>query len=112
MLKQQIAANLETTFGQFGFAESSVAQLQKASGVSLRTLYKYYPSKEDMIVAALESRHQRYLKILEADISELGFPAIQHIFSRLQHWMQHSAPKAVCLCRHLLLFLTANKSLM
>ena len=93
MLKQQIAANLETTFGQFGFAESSVAQLQKASGVSLRTLYKYYPSKEDMIVAALESRHQRYLKLLEADISELGFPAIEHIFSRLKHWMQHSAPK-------------------
>ena len=51
MLKQDIAAALEAAFSQHGFTEPSVATLQKLSGVSLRTLYKHYPSKQSMIIA-------------------------------------------------------------
>ncbi|MCK8046063.1 TetR/AcrR family transcriptional regulator [Shewanella sp. 1CM18E] len=91
-LKDKIAAKLETEFGLYGFAESSVAQLQKASGVSLRTLYKYYPSKEAMIIGALENRHQRYLSILMTNIPAPGADAIIHIFEKLQYWMTHTAP--------------------
>ena len=64
MLREQIAASLEVAFSQQGFAEPSVAQLKTACGVSLRTLYKHFPSKEAMIVGALEYRHQRYLDFL------------------------------------------------
>lgn len=92
MLKQQIAANLEQTFSELGFAEPSVAQLKDASGVSLRTLYKHYPSKEDMIVAALEHRHQRYLDYLLDGSPESGQAAITHAFNRLGLWMASYAP--------------------
>ena len=64
IVKEKIAASLEKAFSQYGFAEPSVPQLKNACEVSLRTLYKYYPSKEAMIVAALEHRHQRYLSFL------------------------------------------------
>ena len=92
MLREQIAASLEVAFSQQGFAEPSVAQLKTACKVSLRTLYKHFPSKEAMIVGALEHRHQRYLSLLLEDSPRSGYQAITHIFNKLQQWMEEYAP--------------------
>jgi len=92
MLREQIAADLEAAFSQYGFAEPSVAQLKTACNVSLRTLYKYYPSKEAMIVAALEYRHQRYLTFLLNESPSRGVESVLHIFNRLEQWMKEFAP--------------------
>ncbi|MDH5917908.1 TetR/AcrR family transcriptional regulator [Vibrio splendidus] len=92
MLREQIAASLEVAFSQQGFAEPSVAQLKTACDVSLRTLYKHFPSKEAMIVGALEHRHQRYLSLLLEDSPRSGYQAITHIFNKLQQWMEEYAP--------------------
>lgn len=92
MLKEQIAAALEVAFSQHGFAEPSVAQLKTACGVSLRTLYKHYPSKEAMIVGALEHRHQRYLSLLLEEAPQSAQESIDHVFTRLQNWMEEYAP--------------------
>ena len=64
MLKEQIASGLENALSQQGFVEPSVSDLQNASGVSLRTLYRHFPSKEAMVIGALEHRHARYLDFL------------------------------------------------
>lgn len=92
IVKEKIAASLEKAFSQYGFAEPSVPQLKNACEVSLRTLYKYYPSKEAMIVAALEHRHQRYLSFLLEDAPANGTPAVLHLFTRLEDWMKEFAP--------------------
>ncbi|MEZ9449208.1 TetR/AcrR family transcriptional regulator [Vibrio splendidus] len=92
MLREQIAASLEVAFSQQGFAEPSVAQLKTACNVSLRTLYKHFPSKEAMIVGALEHRHQRYLSLLLEDSPSSCYQAITHIFNKLQQWMEEHAP--------------------
>jgi len=93
MLREQIASKLEQAFSEHGFAEPSVAQLKSACGVSLRTLYKYYPSKESMIVGALEYRHQRYLDFLTEDINGLEpTERIVSMFIKLQWWMENHAP--------------------
>lgn len=92
MLNIQIASKLEKAFSEFGFAEPSVAQLKTACDVSLRTLYKYYPSKDDMIIAALEYRHQRYLNLITDHDKKLGVEATQHLILLLQQWMLESAP--------------------
>ena len=84
MLKHQIAASLEQAFSTHGFAEPNVAQLKAACNVSLRTLYKHYPSKEAMIVAALEYRHQRYLDFLLNDNPHKGIESVIHIFQKLE----------------------------
>lgn len=91
-LKKQIAQSLESAFSRLGFAEPSVAQLKGECGVSLRTLYKHYPSKEEMIVAALEHRHRSYLEFLKSDAPNKGKSAIQHIFQKLEVWMEGRAP--------------------
>lgn len=91
-MKKQIAQGLESAFSRLGFAEPSVAKLKDECGVTLRTLYKHYPSKEEMVVAALEHRHQSYLEFLKSGIPNIGKPAIQHIFQKLGVWMEERAP--------------------
>lgn len=101
MLKEQIAASLEQAFSELGFAEPSVAKLKTACGVSLRTLYKHYPSKEAMIIGALEHRHQRYLSFLSDGSSDEGLKAIEHTFDQLERWMTDFAPNG-CMSLHAL----------
>lgn len=91
-VQTQIAAKLESAFSQYGFAEPSVAKLKQACGVSLRTLYKYYGSKEEMIVAALEYRHQRYLALLKRDVDDNGLEALLNVIGKLTAWMRDEAP--------------------
>lgn len=92
MLREKIAANLENAFSQYGFAQPSVAQLKVACNVSLRTLYKHYPSKETMIIAALEYRHKRYIAFLLSESRSTGIEGILHIFEKLNQWMAEFAP--------------------
>ncbi|USD67552.1 TetR/AcrR family transcriptional regulator [Vibrio sp. SCSIO 43136] len=92
MLKQQIAERLEQAFSQHGFAQPSVSQLKTECDVSLRTLYKHFPSKEAMIVGALEFRHQRYLKLLADNPHPAGLDAVEFAFEQLKTWMVEYAP--------------------
>ncbi len=91
-MREQIAAQLEQAFSQYGFAEPSVSKLKEACGVSLRTLYKYYPSKEEMIVAALQHRHERYLTFLVQNQASQGVEAVLEMFNQLETWMKEYAP--------------------
>lgn len=87
----KIAAGLERAFAEQGFAESSVEALRDAAGVSLRTLYKYTPSREDMVYAALEHRHQRYLHHLFADLPADRNLAADALIDRIGRWMSQEA---------------------
>ncbi|QFT85522.1 Transcriptional regulator, TetR family [Halomonas sp. THAF12] len=92
MDKDQIAARLEALFSQQGFATPSVPEIKEAAGVSMRTLYRHFPSKEAMVIGALDHRHARYLAFLTRDISCPGAEAITKLFQRLAQWMEHEAP--------------------
>lgn len=65
--RERIAAGLAAGFTTHGFAGRSVDELRDWSGVSLRTLYKYFPSREAMVVGALESRDAAYADWLDAE---------------------------------------------
>jgi len=90
-LKEQIAARLENAFSNRGFAESSVSELKTAAKVSLRTLYRYFPSKQSMVIGALDHRHKRYLKFSDEGVPPQGPEAIVHLFRRLSAWMEEFA---------------------
>lgn len=92
MLREKIAANLEEAFSKYGFAQPSVALLKSECNVSLRTLYKHYPSKEAMIIAALEYRHQRYITFLLSESRSTGIDSVLNIFEKLDQWMAEFAP--------------------
>lgn len=83
----RIAAGLERAFASRGFAEPSVEDLRDAAGVSLRTLYKYTPSRAEMVLAALESRHRRYLSFVFDDLPGEPAAALDTILARVGTWM-------------------------
>lgn len=90
--QEKIATALETAFAQHGFAEQGVDALKEATGVSLRTLYKYCPSKEVMITTALEYRHTRYLNTIFNSLNDSASPKAEHIFNQIEFWMSEYAP--------------------
>lgn len=89
----ELASKLEQAFALYGFAEPNVAKLKDYTGTTLKTLYKYFPSKEDMIIGALNFRHSRYIAFLEDGCPSTPKEALNHIFERLAVWLSTFAPR-------------------
>ena len=87
-LQSQIDAGLERAFATYGFAEPNIETLRKATGVSLRTLYKYIPSRDDMILRALEYRHRRYMAHVFSETAKASSMPLGSIVDRVAQWMQ------------------------
>ncbi|WP_227421467.1 TetR/AcrR family transcriptional regulator [Pacificispira spongiicola] len=87
----KIAAGLERAFATQGFAEPSVEDLRDAAGVSLRTLYKYAPSRSEMVYAALEHRHRRYLSHMFDDLPATPSDALPALMDRVGSWMRRES---------------------
>lgn len=79
-------ARMEELFERRGFASTSVDELRDAAGVSLRTLYRHYGSREQMIIAALRNRAERYLAFLA------GSAGVRELFDRVGSWLDHGQP--------------------
>lgn len=52
-------------FYQHGFHATGVDQLSSAAGVTKRTLYRYFPSKDHLIDAALKLRDEQFFERME-----------------------------------------------
>lgn len=89
--KTRIAAGLERAFAAHGFAQTNIETLRDAAGVSLRTLYKYAPSRDAMVRCALEHRHQRYMERVFQDLPEDPREALAAIMERVAAWMAAEA---------------------
>ncbi|MBN9673611.1 TetR/AcrR family transcriptional regulator [Labrenzia aggregata] len=90
-ITEKIATGLEKAFAEHGFAEPSVGDLRDAAGVSMRTLYKYAPSREDMVRAALEHRHRRYLRLVFEDLPSDPSLALPAVIDAIARWMESEA---------------------
>ncbi|WP_299820707.1 TetR/AcrR family transcriptional regulator [uncultured Roseibium sp.] len=90
-LQIRIAAGLERAFAEHGFSAPNIETLRDAAQVSLRTLYKYYPSRNDMVLAALEFRHERYLAQIFADLPAPPREALFEVIRRVGQWMESEA---------------------
>lgn len=108
--KEKLTAELERAFAAGGFAELGVADLRAAADVSLRTLYKYFPSRDDMVLAALQHRHERYMAFLFADLPEDTSARLDRLFERIGEWMRRNSPKG-CLFHNALAAQPHSKAL-
>lgn len=110
-LREKIARGLETEFAQRGFAQPSVNQLRDAAGVSLRTLYNYMPSRHDMVLAALESRHERYMAHIFSEELPSGNAALSAVLDRVVSWMQQEVGRG-CLFQAAVLAMPDDRQLL
>ena len=88
--KHRIATELERSFSEQGFAEQGVEALRAEADVSLRTLYKHFPSREAMIVGALEHRDRTYFQWI-AGGPESGVEHVLYPLVRLGDWLNQVA---------------------
>jgi len=81
-------------FNKYGFHATGIDKVQAVSGVSKTTMYKYFKSKEELIQAVLEMRHEQFelwLAVRVNEISSESYPAHPHaklyaIFDALTEW--------------------------
>lgn len=85
-MKHQIAARLHMQFQAMGFAAPGVEALRESADVSLRTLYKYFPSREAMVVGALDHRDRTYAEWISGG-PEQGAAHVLHVLQRLADWL-------------------------
>ena len=61
--RQMILDGAEAVFADLGFAGADTTVLARAAGVSAPALYRYFPSKKDLFLAALKSAGPRLARI-------------------------------------------------
>ena len=87
---EQIAAAAEAVLYREGFHATGVDRLIGAAGVTPRTLYRHFRSKDDLVRAALERREARYVDRFEDDVARHvaahGDPLLA-CFDALKDWL-------------------------
>lgn len=80
-LRARIIESAERQFDEGGFAATGMDRLTAAANVSTRTLYKHVGSKDQLVVAALERRHERFFSVVVAAGS------VDDLFRSLERWV-------------------------
>lgn len=63
-----------------GFDKASTNRIAERAGVSIGSLYQYYPTKEALVVAVIERHHEALMQIVREALSALqGLPLEQGI---------------------------------
>lgn len=85
--RQHLIDTAGDLFFRYGYRAIGVDTIVKESGVAKMTLYRYFPSKDDLIVAYLEQAHQTFWEWLNMAIKPYeGEPArqLEAIFTALE----------------------------
>lgn len=54
-----------------GFDKASTNHIAETAGVSIGSLYQYYPNKEALVVAVLERHHEALMRIVRATLADI-----------------------------------------
>ena len=69
VLREQILDTADELFYREGIRATGVDTIIAKSGVAKTTLYRYFPSKDHLVVAYLERRNQRFWELMEAEMA-------------------------------------------
>lgn len=84
---------LNTALGLFyreGYHATGIDRILAESGVAKMTLYKHFKSKDELIMAALEARHERSLEYFRQGAKLPPREAILAVFDSLHAYLQQS----------------------
>jgi AcrR family transcriptional regulator len=79
-------------FARDGIRAVGVDRIAAESGVAKMTLYRHYPSKDDLVLAFLELRQERWTRDwLQAEVERLDLPPRERLlalFDALDQWFR------------------------
>ncbi|WP_157413025.1 TetR/AcrR family transcriptional regulator [Aeromicrobium sp. Root236] len=83
-----VIATADSLYNLRGIQSVGMDALRDASGVSLKRLYKLFPSKEVIVEEVLRSRHERWMTSVSAAVADAATPRGQllAIFDYLGAW--------------------------
>ncbi len=88
--KQHLIDTALELFNQHGYHATGIDLILAQSKVSKATLYKHFRSKEELILAALQQRHEQVLTTIQNKIeqaNEAEDSGILAIFDNLDEWI-------------------------
>jgi AcrR family transcriptional regulator len=77
--RDTVAAILEAAielFSSQGFADTSTNQVARRAGVSVGSLYQYFPNKDALVVALFERHLQEVEAVIAGSLASFGNPAV------------------------------------
>ena len=93
--RQRILEVADDLFYREGIRAVGVDTIIARSGVAKTTLYRYFPSKDDLVVAYLEERQSRFKQLFELAIARHPNQPKQQIIS-LFAWLDKYLAKPEC----------------
>jgi AcrR family transcriptional regulator len=71
-----------------GIAATGMDLLVKTAGVSRKSIYRYFTNKEDLVVAALKRRDERWMLWFSTEVDKAATPAARllNLFTVLKGW--------------------------
>jgi len=87
-LRARLVTTASELFYQHGIGSIGMDAIRDAAHISLRALYKEFASKEDLVVAVLQLRHEQWEQGLAAKAGDLTepIPRLLAIFDYLTDW--------------------------
>lgn len=95
--RTEMIAGASRIFDLEGFRGVGIDRVIEPSGVSTRTLYKHFGSRDGLVLAVLEARHASFMQQLTAK-SDNGDP-IGSLFDTLHQWMAEQGARGCMLLR-------------
>ena len=86
--KEKLFQTAARLFYQHGYRAVGVDTIAAQSGIGKMTLYRHYPSKDDLIVAYLQDSNEKFWKYFEQNTQDAPSPRqkILAFFSALQNY--------------------------
>ena len=84
-------------FYKNGINSVGINEVLKVSGVAKKTLYRYFDSKDALIIATLDQRHNIFISWLQSSVENSvdNKEFIQKLFSALTRWFNNQVPALV-----------------
>jgi len=87
-VRSRIVAAADALYYARGFGQVGMDAVRDAAGVSLKAIYKEFPSKEDLIIAVLELRHGMWTSGVEGRVDAIADPVerLVAVYDFLADW--------------------------
>ncbi|ARS51608.1 TetR/AcrR family transcriptional regulator [Kushneria konosiri] len=87
--RDHLMTTAEQLFHEQGFHATGIDRIVSAAGVVRMTLYNHFSSKEALILAVLEARHQRFIDSLDAAVARApAGHATRALTEAHGHWLE------------------------
>jgi AcrR family transcriptional regulator len=85
-IARRLATSAVTLFAERGFDDVTVSEIAAHAGVTSRTFFRYFPSKETVIVDIYDRTNRRLMELLEAGAAAGGDDVLPVITAAVVQW--------------------------